>query len=217
MEGSAGAAVALGQELGSCCAGMAWKTAKSRKWETIGKPNGKRAGAGQGAKMAKNWPAKGEKWKLPRKSIFGHFLSLSNSWWEFRPRKKKIAPPPPKKFPADTLPALRSPRRPLSLGLSIKTDPPPLLAPWTAPPLPREEKIKNIRNVHHELNPPKDARFPAPTSPPKKGVITITETAKTVKNRQIWMRLFLLTVGSFLLAVELFYLQLTILVFGLQF
>ena len=44
--------------LGSCRAGMAWKTAQSRKWKKNGNRNGKRPRAGQGQK----WQKKAKKW-----------------------------------------------------------------------------------------------------------------------------------------------------------
>ena len=67
--------------------------------------------------------------------------------------------PPPQKFPAGTLPApcsLRPLGEPPPLwGFSIKKpdNPPPLLALRLPPPLPRAEKIKNIRNVHRAQDP----------------------------------------------------------------
>ena len=81
------------------------------------------------------------------------------SWWEFRPGKKYSAPPPPLKFPADTLLA------PQAASSSGRTPPPPswdfqkkkkkktspLLALECPFPSPEQRKIKNIRNVHQDL------------------------------------------------------------------
>ena len=66
--------------------------------------------------------------------------------WEFRPRKKYLAPPPP--IPANTLPAARPPaphppgRPPPLLGFSIKSLPPPSWCLGLLLPLPRAEKNK---------------------------------------------------------------------------
>ena len=75
---------------------------------------------------------------------------------------EKTPTPPSPKFPANTLPAPRTPR-PLSrqktpppqpppvVGFSIETHPP--IPSWNLGlplPLPRAEKIKNLRNVHQD-------------------------------------------------------------------
>ena len=73
----------------------------------------------------------------------------------FGPEKKYLAPPPPKKFPADTLPATPPPlcweNAPLLAVFNKNRRPPP---PGTSPPpfpSPEQKKIKNIRNVHDWL------------------------------------------------------------------
>ena len=85
-------------------------------------------------------------------------FALENLYILYSPRlggnfgpEKKIYPPPPKNFPADTLPALPPPfppGRPPLFGIFNQNRPPPFLAPRTTPPPPRRTKIKNIRNVH---------------------------------------------------------------------
>ena len=62
--------------LRSCRAGMAWKTAKFRKWKKNGNRNGKRPQAGQGQKwqkMAQKWIFKGV---FHYFSIFGPFFAI---------------------------------------------------------------------------------------------------------------------------------------------
>ena len=97
------------------------------------------------------------------------FVILSGwsvTWWEFRPRKKIFRSPP--KFLTDTLPPL-APAPPLLgdppclLGFSKKKNrPTPLPGASDSPlPLPRAEKIKNIRNVHQ------DKELSKPLQPPK--------------------------------------------------
>ena len=67
--------------------------------------------------------------------------------------RTQIFSPPPKKFPADTLPAPSAPPPPLSPWriFNKKTDPYHPLSGASDPlPLARAEKIKNIRNVHQD-------------------------------------------------------------------
>ena len=87
----------------------------------------------------------------PRVTEFS--FCLRETWWEFRPWKKKTPPLP--QIPADTLPAPRpptpSPARPPPPPPGIfnkKPRPPPSWCLGFRLPLPREEKIKTIRNVH---------------------------------------------------------------------
>ena len=70
----------------------------------------------------------------------------SKAWWEFRPRKKYLAPPPPQKFP-QTPPDTSAPLPllgdlPSHGTFNKKTDPRPFLAPQTPlSPLPSRKKI----------------------------------------------------------------------------
>ena len=87
-------------------------------------------------------------------------------WWAFRPRKRIFSPhPPPPKIPHRHPPSPSAPpppswetplppgRPPSLLGFSIKNGPPPPSWCFGLPlPLPRAEKIKNIRNVHQALD-----------------------------------------------------------------
>ena len=85
------------------------------------------------------------------------------------PKKKYLAPPPLPQTPRrDTLPAPRSPTpslgRPPSPGIFNKK----LIHPpsWRLGlPLPRTEKIKNVRNVHHWEPPGQAQRSPGPFGP----------------------------------------------------
>ena len=72
-----------------------------------------------------------------------------NAWWEFRPRKKKINPPPKTpQTPSQSLDPPPLPGRPPPLwGFSIKNRPPPSPPSTSDSP---EQKKKNIRNVHRE-------------------------------------------------------------------
>ena len=77
--------------------------------------------------------------------------------WEFRPRKRIFAPPPPKKNSPQT-PSMPNPP-PLSPGkpppprifIQKKRTPAPFLPPRAPSSFPPSRKIKNIRNVHQEF------------------------------------------------------------------
>ena len=79
------------------------------------------------------------------------------SWWAFRPRQKNFSPPPPPKFPTDTLPTHPSPSPlgdPPPPGIFNENPPFPVASPRTSPSLPRAGK-KKISETSTKLFDPK--------------------------------------------------------------